>query len=70
MTQEQKNRLLKLCDDLEILGIQRVREIDYWKKRCEAAEECYKLLNLSVYHRKEYAEWQQLKNNPPDKEGE
>jgi len=48
MTEEERNRLLKLCDDLEELGIKQIQEIDYLKKRCEAAE-----LNISTY-----SDWQ------------
>jgi len=51
---------------------------DYWKKRCEAAEEVIErfvgesiICSPHTEKGKEiYNEWQQLKNNPTDEEGE
>lgn len=37
----------------------------YWKSRCEAAEEMYRLLNNGENHTKEYATWQSLKSKHP-----
>lgn len=40
----------------------------YWKQRCLASEEIYRLLNLGLVHSKEYLVWEKLKNQEVEPE--